>query len=236
MKALAVVVMVGALGCGDNLVDSSSQLEQSVGADNCSTMVSASSSGATVTVTVDEGFNAWQSGNAPSVTLTGSSETCTGTVDFTAAAAGTWSFTPGNEQCSTYYSGDADLGIAANHWHYLNRCDGSVQAVGCQGEVSYTAAVLIDGPGQNDYSTVVSGTIGAVHDPDEDEVCDACPIGACVSACEAACPQGDTDCGQCCECWCKDEQREEGNASCEPQDLCYSGSEGHAVCLLAQPL
>jgi hypothetical protein len=233
MRILPAFLLLGVVGCMDSLSFDAS--EQNVGSESCSTIVTAVSSGATVAITIDEGFNAWK-GNDPPVTLTGTSTTCTGTTQFTQSALGSWSFGPNNQQCTADYAGSADLAIAANHWHNVIHCDQSVEVVGCTGDAAYTAAVFVDGPGPNDFSTTVSGALGAVQDPDVFDTCpvDACPIGACVSACEANCAQGDTDCGTCCECWCKEEGREGGNDACQPQDLCYSGSDGHAVCL-AQP-
>lgn len=227
MRILPAVVLLGAVGCADLTFDASTQ---QVGSENCSTIVTATSSGAVVSVAIDEGFNAWK-GTSPPVTMTGNSTTCTGTVQFTQSVAGSWTFAPGNQQCSTDFAGSVDLGLAANHWHNEVHCDNSVTVVGCQTDVAYTAAVFVDGPGPNDFTTTVTGSLGAVQDPDVTDSCpvDACPIGACVSACQATCT--DASCGQCCECWCKEEGRLGGNDACQPQDLCYSGSEGHEVCL-----
>src|SRR5689334_12479925 len=109
MRILPALLLLGAVGCGDNL-SGTGQGEQLVGgSENCATDVGVSSSGATVSVSIDEGFNAWKNQNAPSVTLTGSSSTCSGTQQFSVSAAGTWSFEPGNMQCSTSYVGTADL-------------------------------------------------------------------------------------------------------------------------------
>jgi len=231
-KLLGVMVLLaGAVGCGDNLSPDSA-FEQEVGADNCDPTVTTSSSGTNVSISIVDGFNAWRSGNTPDVSLSGNSTTCTGVTQFTVTAGGNFNGNPGNQQCSTDYDGSADFSAAANHWHNLIQCDGSTVVVGCQGDASYTAILFVDGSGPNDFSTTVSGTVGAVQDPDEVATgCGECPIGQCVSACQASCPQGDTDCGQCCECWCKEEGRMAGNDACHPQDLCYSGSEGHAVCL-----
>jgi hypothetical protein len=233
MRILSAVLVLGAVGCMDSL--SFDAQEQAVGAENCSTTLTATSSGATVSIAIDEGFNAWK-GNAPPVTLSGNSTTCVGTTQFTQSVVGTWSWAQGNQQCSTDYAGSADLSLNTNHWHNVIHCDNSVEVVGCQGDAAYTAAVFVDGPGPNDYTTMVSGSLAAVQDADVYDVCPAaeCPIGECVSACQADCTTGDTECGQCCECWCKDEGRQAGNDACQPQDLCYSGSDGHAVCL-AQP-
>ena len=231
MRILPAVLLLGVVGCMDSLTFDRQQ--QDVGSEHCDPIVSATSSGATVSVGLDEGFNAWK-GTSPDVTLDGNSSTCTGTVQFTQTVSGAWTFDQGNQSCSSDYAGTADLSIAANHWHNLIHCDNSTEVVGCQTDASYTAVVFVDGPGPNDFTTTVSGSIGAVQDPDVSDVCDACPIGACVSACEATCAQGDTACGQCCECMCKEEGLEGGNDACQPQDLCYSGSDGHAACL-AQP-
>jgi hypothetical protein len=60
-----------------------------------------------------------------------------------------------------------------------------------------------------------------------------CEIGACVSDCQHDCNELDgpakAACNQCCECKCKSEIE-----GCTPQDLCYTGSPGHAVCLTAE--
>jgi hypothetical protein len=228
MRILSAFLLVGAVGCMDLTFSAG---EQQLGAEHCTTAVTVSSSGAgQVAVGIDEGFNAWK-GSSPSVTFTGTSTTCSSTTQFTKSATGTWSFGPHNQECSADYTGGVDLSAVANHWHHVIHCDNSIEVVGCQGDASYVAAVLVDGPGVNDFTTTVSGTIAAVQDPDVADVCEACPIGACVSACQAACGKGDSACSQCCECQCKEEGRLAGNDACEPQDLCYTGSPGHAVCL-----
>ena len=78
--------------------------EQEVGSENCSTVVTATSSGASVSIAVDQGFNAWK-GTDPAVTLSGNSTTCTGNVQFTQSASGTWSGGDHNQQCSTDCAG-----------------------------------------------------------------------------------------------------------------------------------
>jgi hypothetical protein len=233
----AVLLMTG---CGQSNTDATEPSQRAVqtngGAENCSTAISASVADGIVSVSMTGGFNAWKNVTRTTVTVSGTvTDACGTNAPFSGVVPGTWTFAPGsNQSCSASWSGsEAVPAAAANHWHYLVKCDGSKVVVGCQSDKTVSITTAIDGPGNNDFTGSTSAIVPAVQDPDEVETgcgggtADPCDIGACVSACEHAC-SGPT-CHQCCECRCKAELEPAGCPP--PQNLCYTGSAGHAVCL-----
>ena len=236
MRSFAILsaVLLSIVGCGQSNNDGperSSRLRASGGgAENCSPVVSASVVDGIVSVSMTAGFNAWKWDNT-TVTIGGTvTDTCGTNATYSEVVAGAWTQDSGSDKsCSTSWSGDEAVpAAAANHWHNLVQCDGTKVVEGCQSEKTITINTVIDGPGQNDLTSTASATVPAQQDPDVVETgCGSCDIGPCVSTCQQAC--ADKDCRNCCECRCKDELQTAGCPA--PQELCYTGSEGHAVCL-----
>lgn len=158
------------------------------------------------------------------------------------ASAGTFVplLNPAGRPRAYAWTATVDLAAYQNRWHNHIHCDGSSVVEGCAEARAFTVTFSVGGACNEDTGscTVSSGvSLPSAQDPDVvDTDCapppaPECPIGPCVSACQRACGLHNTSCRTCCECRCKAEGRAAGNLACQPQELCYTGSEGHAVCL-----
>lgn len=138
------------------------------------------------------------------------------------------------------YSWSASQSLAGleNHWHNYVACDGSVSVVGCDGARTVNYSLTVGGSCGSDPSKCTatgSVSLAAVQDADVVETncavgCDL-SLGACVSACQANCANGDSSCSSCCECNCKEEQHAANSACPAPQGACYVNKPNRPACL-----
>lgn len=131
-----------------------------------------------------------------------------------------------------------DLTNLRNSYSLRYLCDGSVEVRGCDAprpiELSVTAfdksgaRTYVDDHGveQPVTFTVAGLSLPPYHDSANDQQAEGCTsscgIGACQSACVAACPQGQAGktCREACECECKVRVYGETNGACHANDKC----------------
>lgn len=243
-KSAALVVLLALSGCGDP-EDLGSRNAAVVSAPSETVTLTATLSGTTLTVqsgvmprgwwTQGGGFNAAKS--PITLTLHADATGCSAAFDRTLSTAdGTFTAitNPAGNPMAYQWSATADLAGLADHWHNEVQCDGSVLVRGCQAPRTVTVTLTVGGACLTAGGTCTATqnvSVASIQDADQTATNCECNIGPCVSACQAACANGDSACSQCCECRCKDEGLRAGNAACQPQPLCYTGSRGHAVCL-----
>ncbi len=184
------------------------------------------------------GFDASKSPIA--LTLHADATACQPALDVTIdASGGTFVplLNPAGHPRAYAWTATTDLAAYQNHWHNHTRCDGSTAVEGCPEARAVTVTFSVGGACLADTGSCTASSPVSLPSAQDVDVVDAdcapptCDIGPCVSACQASCASGDPDCAQCCECQCKAAGRAAGNLACQPQELCFKGSRGHAVCL-----
>jgi hypothetical protein len=152
---------------------------------------------------------------------------------------GTFTVDPdANSKGGYSWYGTHDLNSLAHHWYNSIGCDGSTTIVGCQKgrtiyyELSVGGSCLTAGGTCTAYGSVY---LPAVQDPDVTAtdcpvVCDQ-PLGPCVLACQTKCGNGNSDCSNCCECWCKHDLYGDDDPVCGPQPNCYDDNGNHGACM-----
>jgi len=249
MRRMATWAMTLALiGCGD-AEDLGSRSAAVVSAPSETVTLTATLTGTTLTVqsgvmprgwwTTRGGFDATKS--PITLTLHADATGCSAAFDQTITTTGgtfTTITNPARHPMAYQWSASADLAGVADHWFNEIQCDGATIVRGCQAPRTVTVTLSVGGACLTAGGTCTatqSVSVASVQDPDQTVANCDCPIGACVSACQRACANGDSSCAQCCECRCKDEGLRAGNTACRPQRLCYTGNRGHVACLPPAP-
>jgi hypothetical protein len=176
------------------------------------------------------------------VTLDLAATSCSGAQNLSRSSMTDGTFTPhwnaSHRQVIGYtWNTTVDLTSYANHWYNHTLCDGSVEVVGCDQDITVTLNVeAVQTSNDTLLQTFLTqmATLDAIQDPDvietgcdvvDTESGDSCGIGQCVQACEHSCddafPGEDNrharrDCKGACVCDCKQQLPD----SCPPHHEC----------------